>query len=234
MEAIADESLPGGGPGLPPNGNFVVTEITVHAGTDSNALPETLPVVKIAGGKADFLQPGFSLDLTFDGNSGNQNGWAVSPKLPQDHWATFQFADEVPTVENSKTRLRFVIAQNHPAANHLLGRFRISLTTHPGDIPLSTTETLAIASTAPPQHGTEAQTKLLRDYVQAQSGSIQVAQAQVAVASKPLPADEKLVALQARHQRLAATTAEDAGLITLRENVQRSETQREHGRLTAT
>ena len=30
LEALADPSLPGGGPGLPPNGNFVITEFEVQ------------------------------------------------------------------------------------------------------------------------------------------------------------------------------------------------------------
>ncbi len=234
VEAIADESLPGGGPGLPKNGNFVVTEIAVRAGADPALPTQKLPVAKIAGGKADYLQAGFSIELAFDGETGNQSGWAVSPMLARDHWATFQFADEVPTKAESKTRLRFVISQNHSATNHLLGRFRISLTTHQAEIPLSTTEPLAIASTASPEHRTEAQTKLLSDYVLSQDQRVQAAQAQLAIASKPIPPDEKLVALQSRQERLAITTPVDADLLTLRKNVEQSHSQRDHARLTAT
>lgn len=233
VEAIADETQPGGGPGLPPNGNFVVTEIAVQATADPNLAADALPAIKIASAKADFLQDGFSIDLAIDGNPENQNAWAVSPMLPRDHWATFKFAEELATNADAKTRIRFVISQNHPAANHLLGRFRISLTTHRGDIPLSTTEALAIASAAPAQSRTEAQTKLLHDYVQSQDAAIQAAQMQVGAASKPIPPDEPLVDLQGRAQRLAIVTAEDADLLTLRKNVERSESQREHIRLTA-
>ncbi|TWT73307.1 Planctomycete cytochrome C [Allorhodopirellula solitaria] len=238
VEAIADESLPSGGPGLPKNGNFVVTEITVRAGSEPTVPFQKLPVAKIASGKADFLQGGFSVDLAFDGKPGNQSAWAVSPRLGKDHWATFQFASEVPASEkpvssDSKTRLRFVIAQNHAAANHLLGRFRISLTTHQGAIPLSTTEALAVASAAPAEQRSESQTKLLHDYVTARDAAVQRAQAQLATARKPVPPDQELLALQARQERFATKTADDPDLVALRANVKRSETQREHVRLTA-
>jgi hypothetical protein len=233
VEALADETLPGGGPGLPDNGNFVVTEIAVHAGTDAD--PAKLPLAKIARGTADFLQDGFSVAPVFDGNAGNQNGWAISPAGKRDHWATFQFAEPIKTSGDlkNKTRLRFVISQNHNAANHLLGRFRISLTTHTGEIPLSFTETLAAAAITPAQHRSEPQTKLLTEYVTANDAGIQAARVAVAEANKPVPADGQLTALQAQQKHLQVVTSIDADLVKLRENVKRSQTQREHYRLTA-
>jgi hypothetical protein len=233
VEALADETLPGGGPGLPDNGNFVVTEIAVHAGTDAD--PAKLPLAKIARGTADFLQDGFSVAPVFDGNAGNQNGWAISPAGKRDHWATFQFAEPIKTSGDlkNKTRLRFVISQNHNAANHLLGRFRISLTTHTSEIPLSVTESLAAAAITPAQQRTEPQTKLLTEYVTANDVGMKAARAAVAEASKPVPADEQLTALQAQQKRLQVVTPIDADLVKLRENVKRSQTQREHYRLTA-
>ncbi|MCM2371851.1 DUF1549 domain-containing protein [Aporhodopirellula aestuarii] len=238
VEAIADAALPGGGPGLPENGNFVVTEIAVQAGSNSTTDPKKLAAVRIASGQADFLQSGFTIKPVFDGRVGNQNGWAAAPNLGRDHWATFQFVKPIDVPEGSdngktKTRLRFTISQNHKAANHLLGRFRISVTTHDGDIPLGITESLATAAATPADHRTDEQTKLLTDYVSGNDAALQKANAAVVEAKMPVPADEKLSALLARKKKLEPVTPTDPDLETLRANVQRSHTQRENYRVTA-
>lgn len=233
IEALADPSLGGGGPGLSTGGNFVVTELVVHAGADSDARPNELPIAKIESGQADFLQNGFKLEPVFDGNTGNQNAWAIAGAPGRDHWATFQFTKPIETSTKSKTRLRFVISQNHNAANHLLGRFRISLTTHSGDIPLSTTESLGIAAAAPSKQRTETQTKLLADFVESNDIEVQSSKNALALAKKPVPADPKLSQLLAQQKRLDVITPIASELVTLRDNVQRSQTQKEKTRLTA-
>jgi len=241
VEALADPALPGGGPGLPENGNFVVTEIAVQAGPSDMEDPSKLPAQKITSGTADFLQAGFSVDPVFDGNAGNQNAWAIVPATGRDHWATFRFekpvtvpAQDPANDPKMKTRLRFVISQNHAAKNHLLGRFRISFTTHTGDaIPLSTTENLAIAAASPPETRTDEQTKLLTDYVQSLDTAIAAARTALAEANQPIPADEKLTALQAHQKRLQTVAPVDPELVLLRENVKRSQTQQLNHRLTA-
>ncbi|TWT91380.1 DUF1549 domain-containing protein [Neorhodopirellula pilleata] len=231
VEAIADPALPRGGPGLA--GNFVVTEIAVHAGHDPQAKPNDLPLAKIVKGKADFLQSGFAIEPVFDGNAGNQNAWAVSPAITRDHWATFQFEKPIQSDSNAKTRLRFVISHNHSAANHLLGRFRISLTTHPSDIPLSATESLSIAASTPTKNRSETQTKLLSEYIESTDATIQAAVATVATGKQPVPPDELLTQLQTRQKQLEVVTPIDADLVLLRENVGRSQTQLKNNRLTA-
>ena len=90
LEALSDPSLPASGPGLPPNGNFVVTELEVLAA--SAKTPDKKTPVKIASGVADFAQSGFSAAATFDGKTNDQGGWAVSPSTGIDHWVTYKLA----------------------------------------------------------------------------------------------------------------------------------------------
>ena len=63
--------------------------------------------------------------------------------------------------------LTFKIHQFHKAEAHRLGRFRLSVTTADGDIPLSLPESLAAATSTPKAERSEQQTKLLTDYVSA-------------------------------------------------------------------
>ncbi|MEZ6080140.1 MAG: hypothetical protein R3C56_32060 [Pirellulaceae bacterium] len=66
LEALALPSIPGGGPGLAAQGNFVITEFEVTAAPTAH--PEKTTPVKIARGQADFSQDTFAIEQTFDGN----------------------------------------------------------------------------------------------------------------------------------------------------------------------
>jgi hypothetical protein len=227
IEAITDASLSANGPGRV--SNFVVTEVTVNAGPTSDN--KNFPKIKIASGRADFLQNGFKIDLVFDGNAGNQNGWAVSGANGVEHWATFQLASPIQT--DGKTRLRFNLAQNHQAKNHQLGRFRISVTTAKDAIPLGLNESFAAIAQTPTKERTEAQSKLIHQYVGIIDKGINDAKSALAAAKTPIPADEQIVALQKKQKRYEVETPIDAGLIQLRANVDRSAKQLTHQRLTA-
>ncbi len=235
VEALTDPSLPQNGPGRA--GNFVVTEITVRAGSaaagsdEADTKPKDLPAVKIARASADFLQNGFKIESTFDGNAGNQSAWAVSGANGHEHWATFQFAK--PIDSEGKTRLRFELAQNHNAKDHQLGRFRISVTTDSGEIPLGLSETFAAAERTPADQRGEALSKAIDQYVSTLNPDLKSARDGLNQAKRPLPEDEQIVALQKRLKRFEAETPIDPSLVELRSNVERSKTQLGSIRLTA-
>ncbi|MEO9591583.1 MAG: DUF1549 domain-containing protein [Rhodopirellula bahusiensis] len=229
VEALTDPSLPQNGPGRA--GNFVVTEITVQAGSDLKAKPNELPTVKIARASADFLQNGFKIEATFDGNAGNQSAWAVSGANGHEHWATFQFAK--PIASEGKTRLRFELAQNHNAKEHQLGRFRISVTTAEGDIPLGLSETFAAAERTPAEQRGEALAKTINQYISTISPDLKAARDAVNTAKRPLPRDVQIASLEKRRKRFETETPVDPALIELRANVERSKTQLASIRLTA-
>ncbi|MEO1614341.1 MAG: DUF1549 domain-containing protein [Planctomycetota bacterium] len=229
LEALSDESLPGGGPGLPSNGNFVVTEFEVDVADTEDA--KKFRDVAIASGKADFLQSSFSIEATFDGNKRNQGGWAVSGATGLDHWATFRLAKPI---ENATgCTLRIQIHQFHNAGDHRLGKFRISATNSTGELPLGLPETYAaIVSTPKPQRA-ESSTQVLLNYVRKTDAKRVKAAGAVAAASKPVPRDAETVRLEKRIERLSIETPDDPRIVRLRSDVEQSKQQVERLRLTA-
>ena len=72
LEALPVTDIPGGGPGLPPNGNFVLTEVELFAGP--LAAPDQMKKIKLVKGVTDYDQPGFSAAAMIDGNAADQGG----------------------------------------------------------------------------------------------------------------------------------------------------------------
>ncbi len=66
VEALTDPNLPHNGPGRSGNGNFVLSEFTVQAGTNDLALTNAT---------ADFSQNGFPVAAAIDGVITNKIGW---------------------------------------------------------------------------------------------------------------------------------------------------------------
>ncbi len=66
LEAITDERLPHGGPGLAPDGNFVLNQLEVFA--ESIADPKENKKIALHQAKADFNQENFPVAKLVDGN----------------------------------------------------------------------------------------------------------------------------------------------------------------------
>ena len=113
IEALADDSLPGKGPGRSPNGNFVLSELEVLVAG------KPLKLVRPA---AAAQQAGFTVDHAIDGKPGT--GWAVDtggPDLHSDKSATFDFESPLDAADNVTVILR----QAH-GSHHTIGRLRLS------------------------------------------------------------------------------------------------------------
>ncbi len=229
LEAMTDPKLPSNGPGLPDNGNFVLTELKITAAPI--AKPDEKQEIKIASGKADFTQAGFNINQAFDGKTDFNTGWAIVPAIGVEHWATFKLAE--PIQSESDTILTFKIYHKHKALKHLLGRFRISATTAGGDIPLGLSERIAVAASTPAKLRSEELTQLLDKYVMASSDDILKANQAVAEAKKPVPPDAELTALTQRKEELAKPIPDDPAVVQLRADAEQSKTQLANIRLTA-
>ena len=132
LEAIPDPSLGGNGPGRAPNGNFVLTEISVSAAAMAD--PATSKPVKLSGGLADFNQESLPATAAIDGNPAT--GWAIFPDAGKPHQAVWETAESLGTAGG--TVLSITLDQSFGAApNHTLGRFRLSVTTSPRPLRLS-------------------------------------------------------------------------------------------------
>ncbi len=229
IETLSDPKLPAKGPGLPPNGNFVLTEFEVLAAPASD--PKKMAGVKIASGVADFLQAGFNINATFNGRKNDQGGWAVAGATGHDHWATYRLAQ--PIKHEGGTVLTFKLHQFHNAAEHRLGRFRISATTAKGDIPLGQPETFAAILALPKESRSEEATQSLLGYLGVADAEVKKASEALAVARRPVPPDRMLVSLESRKAVLSKPTPDDPKLVRLREDAKQSTAQVQNIRLTA-
>ncbi|MFM8272349.1 MAG: DUF1549 domain-containing protein, partial [Gemmata sp.] len=119
IEALRDESLPNGGPGRSPDGNFALTELTLTATPSADATKKGAKpvVVKFKPGKATAQQG--ALAKATDGDP--KTGWA--PGAPgTDHAATF--AAEAPFGFEGGTALSVVLKFESDFA---AGRVRLAL-----------------------------------------------------------------------------------------------------------
>ena len=113
LEALPHESLPAQGPGRAGNGNIVLSEIHVAAGT---AKP------KIKAAQADHSQQDYGVDGSFDGKP--KTGWALHPHFGKPHEATFELSAPL---QGDALRLTVTLDFQH-GSQHQLGRFRLAAT----------------------------------------------------------------------------------------------------------
>jgi len=125
LEALHDNSLPTGGPGRSAAGTFVLQAFEAEA--ISRANPERQKPVKFATATASFAQGGQGPELMIDGNPGT--GWAIQG-LPKDAGAAAILALAEPAGFGGGTRIRIVMRYGH-GSQHVLGRFRLAVTTDP-------------------------------------------------------------------------------------------------------
>jgi hypothetical protein len=123
LDAIPDPSLPKGGLGRSPNGNFGLSKISVTAEPLDRSRP---PVeVKLAKPKATFEQNGASLSIASALDDKPKTGWAIDPQIDKMQSATFEL--DAPVEQDEGVRLR-VTLDFQVNKRHHIGRPRISIT----------------------------------------------------------------------------------------------------------
>ncbi|MFI5385405.1 MAG: DUF1553 domain-containing protein [Fimbriimonadales bacterium] len=149
IEAIADSSLPSRGPGRSANGNFVVSHVKVSAGGVSQPLSRAV---------ADYEQKAFGAARVFSND--RDAGWAVLGATGKSHEIVLELAKPIDVQPD--TPVEVVIEQHWSGGEHLLGKFRVSLTQseHPAMLflPRQIRELVAVSS-----HG-DAGDRALKDY----------------------------------------------------------------------
>jgi hypothetical protein len=143
IDAIPDASLPMGGSGRSDSGNFVLGEMKLAAiALAGSAGTRT---VALQHGSADFTQPQFSPDQIADGNP--VTGWAIYPNVKQPHRAAWELSEDVGAPGG--TLLVLTIDQGW-GGGHLIGRFKLSVTTSARPVAVSMLSDELIASLAKP------------------------------------------------------------------------------------
>lgn len=127
LEALPDDRLPAGGPGLTyyegPKGDFFLGEFQVFAGDRK---------LKIRTASESYAKNNFGANTsamaTTDGNP--ETGWTCAGRFGEAHQAVFVLDEPLAAAGPLKVTLRF---GRHYACS--LGRFRIGVTAHPGGGP---------------------------------------------------------------------------------------------------
>jgi hypothetical protein len=167
LEALADPSLPVGGPGRAMNGNFVLNEFKVSVAP--KAEPTKLEPVMLQNATADFSQDSWPVVNAIDGN--DATGWATSPQFGKDNVAIFETKNNVDGTGGKL--LTFAMSQQYADGQHLLGKFRLSITTSPrplsgGKLP----DAIAAIVATPKEKRTAEQNNILTTHVLGQDGEL--------------------------------------------------------------
>ncbi|MEZ6044662.1 MAG: DUF1549 domain-containing protein [Planctomycetaceae bacterium] len=125
LEAIADDSLPGKGPGLAGYGNFVLSEFRLLRNINGQPTP-----LQISSVTADHNQEGYHVNASIDGKA--DTGWAIKPEYGKSHQATYVLAE--PITLTADEQISIELDQNY-GTNHILGRFKLTLVT--GTLPIA-------------------------------------------------------------------------------------------------
>jgi hypothetical protein len=161
LELLADKRLPSKGPGRHPNGNPILSELTLAA-------PGQMPVFKSAS--ATFDQPDWESPKAFDGNPAT--GWAIYPRVGMDQSAVFTLA--TPLQLPVGTELTLSLVQNY-GSGATIGKFRVALTDAPDTSPLPAPVAAILAKRAATR--SPAEKKQLSAHYLGQSGEWLAAQA---------------------------------------------------------
>ena len=162
LEVFDDPELPSGGPGIAPNGNFVLTGFKVSAAPAAPADAKPAPV-KLREAVADYSQDGFAVERAIDDDSAT--GWAISPAFGKPHTAVFEAAE--PVGGDGGTQLTFTLEFQSPFPQHQIGKFRLAATTTPAPtslwLPPAVRDALAVA----PERRDAAQAATVASYFRA-------------------------------------------------------------------
>ena len=161
LELLADDRLPSKGPGRHPNGNPIISELTLAA------VGQT-PVFKSAS--ATFDQPDWESPKAIDGNPAT--GWAIHPHVGIDQSGIFTLA--TPLQVPVGTELTLGIVQNF-GSGATLGKFRLAITDSNTTSPLPAAVAAILAK--PAAKRSPAEKKQLAQYHSGQSGELITAQA---------------------------------------------------------
>ncbi len=229
LEALASSELPANGPGRPANGNFVVTELELFVGDPKK--PKQMKKVDFASAVADYSQEGFAPDQLFNGQLKDQGGWAVSPATGITHWAVLRLKEPLQIAEGEA--LMFKLHQFHNAEEHRLGRFRLSVASAPGEVPLGLPEEFAAIAATPADQRTDATKEVALNYLRKTDNGLKDVQAKLNQARQPVPPNAQVVALERRVESLKQVTPDDRQLLRLRADSEQSKQQLEKLQLTA-
>lgn len=128
LDAMADASLPFGGPGRAENGNFALSDFRL---TVQSLSPGAKPVdVKLVNARASTEPQGFPASHAIDDDK--QTAWAIGSEVGKDHSIVFDL--ETP-IEFEKGSILTFTLEFRCNQRHAIGRPRISISTNTPPVP---------------------------------------------------------------------------------------------------
>jgi len=151
LEALTDESLPAKGPGRAPNGSWVLTEVKF--------LGDGKPV-SLAAVRANFEQDGWPLKNALDGR--DDTGWGAWPQVGQSHEAIFELLNEFGYRPDKSLSFRLQFRSSY--RQHVIGKFRLSITNSPKVLLRPIPEEVRVALVIEPAQRDDAQKKAVTEF----------------------------------------------------------------------
>ncbi len=151
LEAMDDDRFPSRGPGISPNGNFVLSEFQVSA---NDASGKAMPV-KLHNATADFSQDGFPVANAIDGKT--DTGWAVMPAFGRPHTAVFEAVRPTRLAGS----LTFLLEFQSIYPQHQIGKLRLSVTSDANPSRLALPPEVRTALAVPADKRTDHQKQVL-------------------------------------------------------------------------
>jgi WD40 repeat protein/mono/diheme cytochrome c family protein len=227
LEMLPDDRLPNNGPGLAPDGNFVLGEFVVTTQpADAKRVRGAGVAQTLKNPKADFEQTNFPVTEAL--KKGNRDrGWAVSPEGGFRHEAVFSF--EKPVMNEGGTSFSVQMTSNFQNGRYNPGRFRLWVTNSPV-VRFGVPAAVAAAIKAPKR--TPEQNAVLTQHFLNQFRDYQSQRKVLANARKPVPVDPQLLALEAKHADAQKPIVLDPKLLQLRRDTELSARQLANKRLT--
>ncbi len=229
IEAMPHASLPGFGPGLSENGNFVVTEVELE--TAPAATPRQFTKVSFAEARVDHIQTNFNIKLAIDGNPGNQQAWAVAGKERLPHIGRFSLEKTLALPPGAKLRLR--ISCRYGGGEYPLGHFAVRLTESEQPLAAGIPAPIASILERPPGSRSSGDLAALETYFRRTDPNSLKRQFAVVKEERPLPPDPAMEALKAKFAEARTPIRIDPQLRQLRQDFAQSTLQTSNVRLTA-
>jgi len=126
LEVLPDTSLPHGGPGRDPNGNFFLSDFDIEV-APLNA-PEAKHAVQWKKAIADESQDGYSVMNVVRKKKGQLAGWAIEEDDPKPITRQAVFIPDAPIGSPGGSILTITLKHQMRHASRNIGRFRISVT----------------------------------------------------------------------------------------------------------
>jgi len=176
VELLPDDRLPSKGPGRHPNGNPILSEISLTAPAQAGAPARPLAISNVI---ATHNQLDWESGKAIDGNPAT--GWAIYPNVGRPQSAVLVLAE--PLDAPAGTELQLTLAQNY-GSGATIGKMRVALTDAP--VPTALPDAVASALRTPTAQRSPEDAAALAAYRRQQTPAVAAAAAAVEKSAKEL------------------------------------------------